>query len=239
MTSDVVGVCVRPVPQARQCALRAPLLIMMADDLRLEAVTGSQKTDEDRDEDHTQQVRRYGGLVSLGVVGVLAVAINVVAFPFLTPALRRLGVPFIPATHNQLACVLRHLKKESGKAYPSMVDLGSGDGRVVIAAAQRGVQSVGYELNFWLVLYSRARAFWRGVGHLTAFKRQDMWKADLSNFDNVVVFGVEEIMNLMEKKIVSEVSSGTRVIVSRFKFPTLEHYKQLETGSGLLWVYQL
>jgi hypothetical protein len=205
----------------------------------LEAVTGSQNTVRDRDEDDTYRTRRYGGLVSLGVIGVLAVTINVVAIPFLTPALRRLGVPFIPATRKQLACILRQLKTESGKENPSMVDLGSGDGRVVVAAAQRGVRSVGYELNFWLVLYSRVRALWRGVGHLATFKRQDMWKADLFNFDNVVVFGVEEIMNIMEKKVVSEVGSGTRVIVARFKFPTLKHWKQVETGSGPLWVYQL
>lgn len=37
----------------------------------------------------------------------------------------------------------------------TLVDLGSGDGRIVIEAAKKGYSAVGYELNYWLVLYSR------------------------------------------------------------------------------------
>lgn len=201
---------------------------------RREAVVGAHK-----DGNEEEKTKAYGGLVTLGIVGAVAVAINVISVPFLTPAFRRLGVPYIPATHRQIVCILRHLKTDKRRPWPSMVDLGSGDGRVVIAAAKRGFRSVGYELNFWLVWYSRARAFWQGVSHLAAFKRCDMWKVDLSQFDNIVVFGVDEIMDTMERKIISEVGSGTRVIVSRFRLPTLRHFKQMETGSGTLWVYQL
>ncbi len=38
---------------------------------------------------------------------------------------------------------------------PALVDLGSGDGRIVIAAAKHGIAAIGYELNYPLVLYSR------------------------------------------------------------------------------------
>lgn len=177
--------------------------------------------------------------MTLGIVGSAAVAINVLAVPFLTPAVRKLGIPYVPATHRQLVCILSRLKKNSKRQHSSMVDLGSGDGRIVIAAAKRGFQAMGIELNLWLVLFSRARAILQGVSHLATFKRQDMWKADLSKFDNVVVFGVDEVMGLMEEKVKSDVCPGTRVIVSRFRLPNTNHKEQIETGSGTVWVYEL
>ncbi|KAJ7370211.1 hypothetical protein OS493_033836 [Desmophyllum pertusum] len=47
----------------------------------------------------------------------------------------------------------------------TLVDLGSGDGRVVITAARQGYQAHGYELNQWLVWYSRLQARLQGLHH--------------------------------------------------------------------------
>lgn len=46
----------------------------------------------------------------------------------------------------------------------------------VIALAKEGHYTVGYELNLWLVLYSRWRALWSGVYHNTEFHRRNLWK---------------------------------------------------------------
>uniref|UniRef100_A0A8C5T7T6 ATP synthase c subunit lysine N-methyltransferase n=1 Tax=Malurus cyaneus samueli TaxID=2593467 RepID=A0A8C5T7T6_9PASS len=97
----------------------------------------------------------WGLLVTAGVGGTL-VALYAVATPFVTPALRKVCLPFVPATAAQIQNVLKMLENRSG----SLVDIGSGDGRIVIAAAKKGFQAVGYELNPWLVWYSRYRA-WR------------------------------------------------------------------------------
>ncbi|XP_041331941.1 ATP synthase subunit C lysine N-methyltransferase isoform X3 [Pyrgilauda ruficollis] len=113
----------------------------------------------------------WGLLVTAGVGGTL-VALYAVATPFVTPALRKVCLPFVPATAAQIQNVLKMLENRSG----SLVDIGSGDGRIVIAAAKKGFQAVGYELNPWLVWYSRYRAWRDGVHQNTKFYISDLWK---------------------------------------------------------------
>ncbi|KPP64160.1 hypothetical protein Z043_117529 [Scleropages formosus] len=122
--------------------------------------------------------KRRWGLVVTGVVGGSLVALYAVAVPFVTPALRRVCLPFVPATPAQVRNVLRAVRPSSGM----LVDIGSGDGRIVIAAAKQGFRAVGIELNPWLVWYSRYRAWREGVHHSTTFYRSDLWKVDNFTF---------------------------------------------------------
>ena len=64
----------------------------------------------------------------------------------------------------------------------------------VLEAARRGYRAHGIELNLWLVLYSRVKARTLGLSGAASFARQDLWKSDLSKYDNVVIFGVEQMV---------------------------------------------
>lgn len=66
-------------------------------------------------------------------------AVYAVATPFVTPALRRICLPFVPATTKQIENVVKMLECRRGP----LVDIGSGDGRIVIAAAKGRVHSCG------------------------------------------------------------------------------------------------
>ena len=57
----------------------------------------------------------------------IAIALSVICAPFVAPAFRKVCLPYVPATTNQVNNVLRALKGRSG----NIVDLGSGDGRIV------------------------------------------------------------------------------------------------------------
>lgn len=70
------------------------------------------------------------GLIATGAVATSAVAISALCLPFVTPALRRTCIPYVPATPRQLKNVATALSKCPTKISP-LVDLGSGDGRVV------------------------------------------------------------------------------------------------------------
>ena len=69
------------------------------------------------------------GLVAAGLFGLSAVGVSAVAVPFLSPALRRVCLPYVPATSSQIANVLQALSHCHPKK--RILDLGSGDGRVV------------------------------------------------------------------------------------------------------------
>lgn len=71
--------------------------------------------------------RRQWGLLATGAVGGVLVALYAVVTPFLAPALRKVCLPFVPATSTQIENVLKMLQGRSG----SLADIGSGDGRVV------------------------------------------------------------------------------------------------------------
>merc|ERR550517_1439121 len=116
---------------------------------------------------------RRMGLIIAGVVGGLGLGVTALTVPFLLPALRRVCLPFVPATTTQVENVVTALRKSG-----SLVDIGSGDGRIVLEAARRGFKSHGVELNSMLVLYSRYAAVRAGLRGQATFARQDLWKSD-------------------------------------------------------------
>ncbi|XP_060110390.1 ATP synthase subunit C lysine N-methyltransferase isoform X3 [Heteronotia binoei] len=134
---------------------------------------------------------RHWGLLATGILGGSLVVLYSIATPFVAPALRKHCLPFVPATPKQIDNVLSVLKGRSG----SLVDIGSGDGRIVIAAAKVGFKAVGYELNPWLVWYSRYHAWKAGVHHNAKFYISDLWKVSFSQYTNVVIFGVPQMVS--------------------------------------------
>ncbi|XP_077125581.1 ATP synthase subunit C lysine N-methyltransferase isoform X3 [Ranitomeya variabilis] len=175
------------------------------------------------------------GLVATGVVGGTLVALYAVATPFVSPALRKICLPFVPATELQMENIFKMLMFRSG----TFVDLGSGDGRIVIAAAKKGFQAVGYELNPWLVWYSRYNAWKEGVHQNTKFHISDLWKVTFSQYTNVVIFGVPHMMPLLEKKLQVELSLTSRVVACRFPFPNWIPDHISGHGIDTVWVYDM
>lgn len=61
------------------------------------------------------------------LLGGIATAISVICIPFLSPAFRKICLPYIPATNQQVRNIIQALNGRTG----SLIDLGSGDGRIV------------------------------------------------------------------------------------------------------------
>ncbi|XP_028833901.1 protein N-lysine methyltransferase FAM173B [Denticeps clupeoides] len=178
-------------------------------------------------------LKRRAGIVATCVVAGSVAALYAAAGPFVAPALRRVCLPFVPATPAQVENVLKALQARSG----SLVDIGSGDGRIVIAAAKNGFQAVGFELNPWLVWYSRYRAWREGVRHSTSFYISDLWKVSFSQYTNVVIFGVPQMMDQLENKLQRELQSSAKVVACRFPFPTWVPDSITGEGIDAVWTY--
>ena len=87
--------------------------------------------------------------------------------------------------------------KYHGIPKSKLVDIGSGDGRIVHLAAQNGYKAHGIELNPWLVLYSKYKSLTMGLSRMATFSRQDLWKTNFEQYDNVVIFGVEQMVCIL------------------------------------------
>lgn len=70
------------------------------------------------------------GMIAAGTMATSSVAVTAVCMPFVTPALRKICIPYVPATPQQLQNVATALSACPTEISP-LVDLGSGDGRVV------------------------------------------------------------------------------------------------------------
>lgn len=96
-----------------------------------------------------------------------------------------------------------------------LVDLGSGDGVLVIAAAKRGVRARGIEYDARLVEYSKRRAAQEGVASLTKFVRGDIFKTDFSDASVITTFLLPS-MNLELRPRFLAMKPGTRIVANTF-----------------------
>lgn len=96
-----------------------------------------------------------------------------------------------------------------------LVDLGSGDGRLVIAAATRGATAIGLEYNPDLVAFAQQAAAAAGVSGKASFVRADLFAADLSKATVVTLF-LNEYLNLKLRPRLQRLRPGTRIVSNTF-----------------------
>lgn len=175
------------------------------------------------------------GKILIYTTGGLAVGVSIICIPFVSPALRKVCLPYVPATTEQLLGVTKALAGRSGR----LLDVGSGDGRIVFTAARLGFKADGVELNPWLVYYSRIAALFTPQCRDTNFYRKDLWKFSLKPYNNIVIFGVEQMMQEFETKLVKEANSDTTVVACRFPLPNLVPVETIGHGVDTVWKYEI
>lgn len=104
------------------------------------------------------------------------------------------------------------------KPNQKVADLGSGDGRILVAFAKHGIEAHGFENNPFLVLWSRKLIEKSGFKNKIYVHYKNFWHADLSSFDIVTVYGIPYIMKRLEQKLKKELKPGAIVISNNFAF---------------------
>jgi protein-L-isoaspartate O-methyltransferase len=98
-----------------------------------------------------------------------------------------------------------------------VIDLGSGDGRIVIAAAQKfGARGLGIELDAALVAKSRQRAVSAKVSDKVSFLHADVLAADISKATVVTAYLLPALMVKLQSRFIDELAPGTRVVSHAF-----------------------
>lgn len=135
------------------------------------------------------------------------------------------GAHYMTTTDSRVTRMLALADLAPGDRF---IDIGSGDGRLVIAAARMGATAVGYEINPLLVLWSRMRIRQAGMQDRARIVWEDFWRVSFADFDVVTVYGIGHIMGLLEAKMQKEMPPGGRVVSNTFRFPTLKAAKEEE-----------
>jgi SAM-dependent methyltransferase len=150
-------------------------------------------------------------------------------------ALHEAQVLYLPTPHHVVEAMLDLARVAPGDV---VYDLGSGDGRIPIAAARRyGVRAVGIELDARLVERARCNARAAGVAHLVEFSQQDLFDASLREATVVTLFLFPETNRRLQPKLAAELAPGARVVSHRFGLGGWPPEREIEASGHrlLLW----
>lgn len=124
------------------------------------------------------------------------------------------GAPYVPIRRRDIADAFALVGIGADDV---VVDLGSGDGRLLIAAAARGARVIGYEINPLLVCVSRLRL--RRFGDRATVYNKDLRHAHLADATVIFIFGITELMPVVAHLIRQRTRNGTRVVSFGFALP--------------------
>lgn len=129
-------------------------------------------------------------------------------------ALDDIPVPYIPSSEVAVEEMLRLAAVEPKDV---VVDLGSGDGRIVIAAAKYfGARGIGVEIDPKLVAESEENARQAGVADRVRFYARDVLKADISQATVVTMYLLSSLIRKLRPKLLAELKPGTRIVAHDF-----------------------
>lgn len=134
------------------------------------------------------------------------------------------GGIYVPIRKEKIQTVIELANIKPGER---AVDLGSGDGRLLIALARAGAKTFGYEIGPILIKKSRENIKKAGLENDIAIYWENFWQVNLSEFDIVVVYGMRHVMPKLEKKLKRELKKGARVISNNFQFPNWPLKKEI------------
>jgi precorrin-6B methylase 2 len=150
--------------------------------------------------------------------------------------------PFDPTPQE---VVERMLKLARVKGDDVLYDLGSGDGRLVIAAAKKfGARAVGFELDAGLVKLARENARKAGVENLVEFRQQDFLTADISPASVVTLYLSYDGNLAVRPQLMQQLRSGARVVSYTFDMgdwsaKIAESYRDKAGNAHMLYLWEI
>src|SRR5688500_18707694 len=175
-----------------------------------------------------------------GLTGALSASAQTPAKPY-EPTVGQPGkdVVWVPSPEEMVERAL-----DLAKVTPNdvVIDLGSGDGRNVIAAAKRGARAIGVEYNADLVQYSKDNAAKAGVADKASFIQGDMFEADISKATVMALFLLPDNLRKLRDKLFN-LRPGSRIVANTFGIEgwSPDETKNYEDGCAswctvMLWI---
>ncbi len=131
------------------------------------------------------------------------------------------GAPYLPTLRPQVTAALELADLQPGD---TLLELGCGDGRVLLAAARQGLNVVGYELNPLLaaVAWLRTRRYRRQVRVIWG----DLWRKPWPEAQAIFVFLLPRYMPKLHKKVIQYKYKPVKLISFAFVIPDYQHTAQ-------------
>ncbi|MGE5215423.1 MAG: class I SAM-dependent methyltransferase [Chloroflexota bacterium] len=122
-------------------------------------------------------------------------------------------VPFVPSPQGVVDKMIELAGVKKGDL---VYDMGSGDGRIVIAAAKKGAKAVGFEIDGDLVKESRENILKAGLQNLAEIRQQDILTVDFSAASVVTMYLLPDVNLKLKPNLLHQLKPGSRVISHAF-----------------------
>lgn len=135
------------------------------------------------------------------------------AWQALSARAQELFSPFVGSDPENVERMVKLAAPSSGE---TVIDLGSGDGRIVFAALKDrpGVRGIGVDINAGLVAKANAAAGAQNLADRAQFLHQNVFDADLGKVDVIFMWLFPELMRLLRPKILAQARPGTRIVAA-------------------------
>jgi hypothetical protein len=161
---------------------------------------------------HRLSVLAAASLLLVPAIGASAIEPSFAPTQALTP--ESLDVPYVP-TPQAVVDKMLDMAKVTGEDY--LIDLGSGDGRIPIAAAKRfGTKGMGVEIDPVRVQEAKTNAVNARVADKVEFRKQDLFETDLSQATVLTMYLLPRVNLQLRPRILNKLKPGTRVVSHSF-----------------------
>jgi precorrin-6B methylase 2 len=152
--------------------------------------------------------------------------------------LRAPDVIFVPTPHEVVDAMLKVAKVGKDDV---LYDLGSGDGRIPITAAQKyGIaRGIGIDINPQRIKEANENLRKAGVGERVRFVNADLFESDLSDATVITLYLLPELNLKLLPKLLKEVKPGTRIVSHAFDMGTWKPEQSLDVGGRKVYFWMI
>ena len=176
---------------------------------------------------------RYTLLMCL-IAAMSVACANIVRAPVQTLQ-KELDVPYVPTSEDLVLAMLQLARVQRGDV---LYDLGCGDGRIVIAAAQKfGARGTGVDLDPQRIQEAEDNARQAGVARRVRFLVQDLFETDLHDATIVTLYLLPQVNIQLRPKLLRDLKPGTRVVSHAFDMDEWQPDREVETGGTILYLW--
>ena len=144
-------------------------------------------------------------------------------------------VIYVPTPHEVVDDMLRLANVGKGDV---LYDLGSGDGRIAIAAAKKyGIRAVGIDIDPERIKEATANAKKAGVEKLVTFRQEDLFKADFREATVITLYLLPDLNVKLRPRLWEEMKPGTRIVSHQFDMGTWKPEKRLESNGRTVYFW--
>lgn len=147
----------------------------------------------------------------------------------------RLDAPFVVSDYDVVDAMLAMAEVRPDD---HVIDLGSGDGRILIAAARsHGARGLGVDIDPRRIRESTANAQAAGVTHRVTFRQQDLFTTPLAEADVVTLYLTREVNLRLRPRILSQMRPGTRVVSHDFDMGDWRFDQRERVGTATIYMW--